>query len=586
MSIGLDMKLMEFVRKYASGKIDDMPLYQGNDVPYFLRADENKGIKRTNPYKKGVLNAGIKKLFDTLSRDESVGLAGFGMMTCGEVIAEAYNPPYNCRYRHVSFSMCKSVVSMAVGIAEHEGLLKLDEKLVDIFKASNNVFMKKEMKDITIENLLTMQTGICFDEVSSVFAFDWCREYMSSAFCMEPGEGFSYNSLNTYMLAAIIVKRSGMPLMDYLKKKLFDYMEIKDITWDKCPMGIEKGGFGMKLSIIDMLKLGQLYLNYGTWTVNGEEKQLIPKKWIEESTKVHVKLGRDVIDGYGYQIWCLKDGSILFNGVFGQNVYINRDRNLVIATTASAYDIFPDGKIVNCLCDFARDDKNFINENIPPFAVLDFGDRFISGADKLAKKLYGKISNNQYKNKYRQYFNDYLGVEYKFDEYAGSIIPVMIQGVYSIYSSGITGMSIGFKGDVLYLKVCEENTSYKIMLGYKKEEPYIYQILKIKGKDFPIAAASCIAFDEDGRPLVKIRVIYLEEVGSMTFKLIFSGGRLKLKTLEKPKLRKVAKKLAKEEYIKKKEIKLSHKKSLESPEYVRYKVSKILAPVVIGKPDL
>ncbi|MDE5873253.1 MAG: hypothetical protein K2H07_05005, partial [Lachnospiraceae bacterium] len=104
--------------------------------------------------------------------------------------------------------------------------------------------------------------------------------------------------------------------------------------------------------------------------------------------------------------------------------------------------------------------------------------------------------------------------------------------------------------------------------------------------DFPIAAASCIAFDEDGRPLIKIRVIYLEEVGSMTFKLIFGGGRLKLKTLEKPKLKRVAGKLAKEEYIKKKEIKLSRKKTLESPEYVRYKVSKILAPVVIGKPDL
>lgn len=586
MGIGLNMKFMDFLLKYASGKTDDMPLYQGNDIPYFLRADENKDIKRMTPYKKGVSKAGIKKLFDTLSRDESVGLAGFGMMAGGEVIAEAYNPPYNNRYRHVSFSMCKSVVSMAVGIAEHEGLLKLDEKLVDIFKASNNVFMKREMKGITIENLLTMQTGVCFDEVSSAFALDWCREYMSSDFCMEPGDGFSYNSLNTYMLAAIIVKRAGKTLMDYLTEKLFDPMEIKDITWDKCPLGIEKGGFGMKLSIVDMLKLGQLYLDYGTWTVNGEEKQLIPKKWIEESTRVHVKLGRDVIDGYGYQIWCLKDGSILFNGVFGQNVYINRDRNLVIATTASAYDIFPDGKIVNCLCDFAREDKNFMNENIPLGAVLDFGDDFISGADKLAKKLYGKISNNQNKNKYKQYFNDYLGVEYKFNEYAGSIIPVMIQGVYSIYSSGITSMSIGFKGDELYLKICEENTIYKIMLGYKKEEPYVYQIFKIKGKDFPIATSSCIAFDEDGRPLIKIRVIYLEEVGSMTFKLIFSGGRLKLKTLEIPKLKKVAGKLAQEEYIKKKEIKLSRKKTLEAPEYVKYKADKVLAPVAIGKPDI
>ena len=83
MGIGLNMKFMDFLLKYASGKTDDMPLYQGNDIPYFLRADENENIKRVTPYKKGVSKAGIKKLFDALSRDESVGLAGFGMMAGG-----------------------------------------------------------------------------------------------------------------------------------------------------------------------------------------------------------------------------------------------------------------------------------------------------------------------------------------------------------------------------------------------------------------------------------------------------------------------------------------------------------------------
>lgn len=587
MGVGFDIKFIDFILKYASGKTDDMPLYQGNDIPYFLAADEKIKIKRTSPYKKGVSAIGIKKLFNKLSNDECVNIAGLGVMAEGEIIAELYKPPYNGCYRHVSFSMCKSVVSMAVGIAESEGLLKLDERLADIFTANNNIFQKREMKNITIKNLLTMTSGVCFDELTSAFAFDWCREYMSSDFCMEPGEGFSYNSLNTYMLSAIIVKRAGMSLMDYLKEKLFDYMEIYDITWDKCPMGIEKGGFGMKLSIVDMLKLGQLYMNYGKWTVDNEEKQLIPREWIEESEKLKVMLGRNVIAGYGYQIWCLTDGSILFNGVFGQNVYINRDRNIVIATTASAYDIFPDGKIVNYLCDFARNDDNFINKIYAPSdAAKIFGQSIISCANKLTKRLYGYVSKDKVKNKYRQYFHDYLGTEYKFDSYAGSIVPVMIQGVYSLYSFGITAMSIGFKGEELYLKVCEENIIYNITLGYTDSEPYVHQLIKIKGKEFPIAASARLLFNEDNRPLIKVNIIYLEEVGMMSFKLMFGNGRLKLSTLELPKLKKVAQKLAGEEYIKKKEIKLPRKKILEPPDYMRYKINKVLSPVVSGTPNV
>lgn len=579
MSIQMDFKFIDFLLKYTSGKIDDMPLYQGNDVSEFIAADKSTDIQYACPGKKGVSASAVKKLYNTLAADDKVNLSGFGMMVDGEVVAEYYKAPYKKDYRRVSFSMCKSVISMAVGIAEYEGLLSLNEKVSDIFTTHDGVFFKRGMKDITIKHLLTMTSCVSFDEVGSVFTMDWRRAYMSSDISCVSEAGFSYNSMNTYMLAAVIVRRTGKSVMDYLKEKLFDDMKLYDITWDKCPMGIEKGGFGMKLSLVDMLKLGQLYLNNGMWMVDGEKKQLIPKEWVEESTKMHVRLDRNNIAGYGYHIWLLTDGSILYNGVFGQNVYVNRDRGIVIATTASSYDIFPDGRVVRLLSEFAACDSNFkpkITNNIPCFRGSVF------------KKYMNKLSDmsSYAANLFRQYFGAQFGIEYKFDEYAGSILPISIQCVYSVYQTGIRSMKLGFKDDILYFKVCENGILYNIRLGYKKGEPYIYQILEIRGKSFPIAAGAVVAFDEDDKPLIKIKIIYLEEVGMMTFKLMFEGGKLLLRTMELPRLYNVAGKLSKEEYIKKKSYKIPIKNIFETPDYMKYKLKKVLEPVVTGRADL
>ncbi|MDE6024870.1 MAG: beta-lactamase family protein [Lachnospiraceae bacterium] len=580
MSIQTDVKFIDFLLKYTSGKIDDMPLYHGNDISEFIAAKESPDVTYTCAGKKGVSALAVKKLFDRLAADDRINLAGFGMMADGEVIAQYYKEPYSKDYRHVSFSMCKSVISMAVGIAENDGILFLDEKVSDIFTVHDGVFFKRGMKDITIKNLLTMTSCVSFDEVGSAFAMDWRKAYMSSDISFVSETGFSYNSMNTYMLAAIIVKRTGRSVMDYLKEKLFHPMKIYDITWDKCPMGIEKGGFGMKLSLIDMLKLGQLYLNNGMWIVDGEEKQLVPKAWVEESTQIHVRLGRDIIAGYGYQIWLLTDGSFLYNGVFGQNVYVNRDRGIVIATTASAYDIFPDGKIVNLLSEFADCDDNFKPDIINLVPCLEKK----AIVNKCMKKLWDMSPFDM--NRFRQYFGTHFGTEYKFDEYAGSVLPISIQCIYSVYQTGIKSVMLGFKEDHLYFRVCEDDVIYNIRLGYKKGELYAYQILEIKGKSFPIAAGAHVAFDEDNRPLIKIKIMYLEEVGIMSFKLIFHGDKLVLKALELPRLYTVGGKLSKEEYIKKKNNKVPIRNLFETPEYMKYKLKKVLEPVVTGKADL
>ena len=69
--------------------------------------------------------------------------------------------------------------------------------------------------------------------------------------------------MNSYMLAAIIKKITGHSMMDYLDERLWKPLDIKNVHWDKCPRGIEKGGWGLYLSPVDMAKIGLLYLNKG-----------------------------------------------------------------------------------------------------------------------------------------------------------------------------------------------------------------------------------------------------------------------------------------------------------------------------------
>ena len=115
-----------------------------------------------------------------------------------------------------------------------------------------------------------------------------------------PGEAFEYNSMNTYLLSAIIQERTGMKMVDYLRPRLFEPLGIRKVFWESCPAGITKGGWGLFLCPEDAAKLGVMYVNGGKF----EGKQIVPAEWVAASTSVHAtppeKMGKY---GYGYQVW-------------------------------------------------------------------------------------------------------------------------------------------------------------------------------------------------------------------------------------------------------------------------------------------
>lgn len=600
----LKLKLLNGFYRYLTGEQNNLPLFQGNDIPEFVSADTMRSLTGRDAVKTSTTrehNINDNLLSDFIKRlcyDKRLNVSGVGMMHNGELVALYHHRPYTDEYRHVSYSMCKSVTQMAIGIAYDEGLISLDEKLCDLFPEHSGIFLKKGMKDVSIEHLLTMRSGVKFDEVSSFFHMDWCKSFMGFDLSFAPGEEFTYNSLNTYMLAAVIKVKTGRNMLEYLQEKLFDVMDIHDITWDKCPKGIEKGGWGLKLSVIDMLKLGQLYIDNGRYKVNGKWIQLISEEWIELSTTAYTKFDdKKILAGYGYQIWTLKDGAYLFNGVFGQNVYINTSKKIVIATTASAYELFPDGRLVDIICEFVNNSNLFSRESFRMDVKNIFNNRkkinfrttgflydYYNKADKslLSRYIHKKKNCKAYQYIY-EVLSPYQDVEYRFEAYATGLLPITTQAIYSNYHLGISGIKLTFEGMGMYIHIEDSGIVYRLKVGYGESIPYEYQLITMGGKELPIAVRGSIEYDEDYRMLLMIRIVYLEEVSNKILKIYFNDNEILLSAYETPNMMEFADKLVGEEKMRR--TKLLGK--LQAPDFIMYKLHKIFsANNVIGKSEV
>lgn len=323
----------------------------------FLEADTLHDLPYRYPLLLGIRSANIHALYHKMIHTEAYNLHGMLIVKDGKVIFEKYVPPYKKTYRHVSYSMCKSVVGMAIGLAVDDGKLTLNTHLADIFPEYIGVKASKELKSLTIYHLLTMQAGICFHELSQAFCKDWVKGYLKADFAFFPGEQFYYNSLNSYILCAVLQRVYNKDVMQLITERLLKPLEIHDITWDSCPKGIIKGGYGMKLSLHDMAKLGLLYLNHGVHidSQTGHAHRLLSPQYIDQAVSVQRTTDNEGFD-YGYHCWVMPDG-YLFNGMLGQNVYVFPEQKLVIATQAGSSCFLPTKEMMEDIRAFVYDRK-------------------------------------------------------------------------------------------------------------------------------------------------------------------------------------------------------------------------------------
>lgn len=272
---GFDLAFLQLFFKLVSrqtGKISRVDFVP--QKPHFRSTPEAQPFPRATPESQGVSSAHVLEYFRALANDAEANPHQAMILRHGRVIAECSFAPYRPGMWHITHSLCKAVTGMAVGIAVREGILDIHEKLGDIFPQYVGLLARLSRKDVTIENLLDMTSGVDFSEAGAISGNEWRASYMTAPFKFEPGTKFDYNSMNSYMLSAAIQEKTGLAMSEYLRPRLFEPLGIDEVFWEKCPQGVTKGGWGMFLRPEDACKLGQLYLQGGRW--NGRE--IVPEE--------------------------------------------------------------------------------------------------------------------------------------------------------------------------------------------------------------------------------------------------------------------------------------------------------------------
>lgn len=299
-----------------------------------------KEFPRTTPEAVGIPSASIEWLLDRLEEGwtEPHGLM---IMRHGKVCAEGWWAPYASGIRHGLQSHTKTYAATAVGIAYTEGLLKLTDRIVDIFADEIPENPSENLKKLTVRDVLCMGCGM---DTMPRPSKDWIREFLATPVNHVPGTTFMYNSNGSTFLGAIVRKLTGLGLHDYLKPRLFDKIGIdaENLRWITMPDGMEIGGGGLFATTEDNLRLMKLYADGGVW--EGERilaedyVKLATSKQNDSATERAVNPpAEDNFVGYGFQIWmCRPKGVYRADGAMGQFTIVFPERDMLLAITENA----------------------------------------------------------------------------------------------------------------------------------------------------------------------------------------------------------------------------------------------------------
>lgn len=512
-------------------------------------------LERSTPESQGVSSAFFVDLLRALSEDRECKMHRFMVLRHGKVIVECAFEPYDMDMWHVSYSMCKSIVGMAIGILIDEGKLSVEDKLSDIFSSRFSPFGFFR-KTVTVRNLLNMSSGVDFSEAGAISGNDWRKNYLEAPFKTDPGKEFEYNSMNTYMLSAIVTEITGKSLFEFVKERIFEPMGIWRCYWESCPQSITKGGWGLFIRIEDMAKLGQLYLNGGMW----DGKQLVPREWVKESTSWQIATGKDDNEHYGYQIWINDDrpGSYAYNGMMGQNVFIYPDVDMVVVTNAGNSDVFQTSKMAVMIREAMKsklkvydrplpEDLSALSElkaicksvsgRISSFPTISGGGwktksvSMTKGSARRQTKVYaGKRASfdtavdlynirneNQLVRKWLEKLN---GISYSLVDEGVGIFPLMMQIVHNNFTDGMH--KIAFRlcdNNAFYIDIYEGIEVYSLRCGFGGKR-FISKI-NMHGEVYEVSLVSEFKTDEYNRLILKNNIYFLEEACTRIFNIRF-----------------------------------------------------------------
>ena len=298
-------------------------------------------LPRSTPEAHGLSSVAIRKFVEAADK-ELDSIHSFMLVRNGHVIVECWWAPESPDKPHIMWSLTKSFTSTAVGLAEAEGKLAIDDKVLKYFPDNTPDNPSENLKAMRIRDLLTMTAGHDRPPLVRESGDDWVKQFLAHSVKHKPGTFFRYNTAASYMLGAIVKKTTGENMIDYLETRLFVPLGIAKPKWESSPQGITIGGFGLYVRTEDIAKLGQLYLQKGKW----KGKQLLPENWVNMATSKQVDNSKGIIYpqsdwlvGYGFQFWQCRHGVYRGDGKDGQFCIVMPQYNAVVAMTANNPDM-------------------------------------------------------------------------------------------------------------------------------------------------------------------------------------------------------------------------------------------------------
>ena len=279
---------------------------------------------------------------------EASGTTAFLVIHEDKLVYERYFNGYDESSLNTSFSMAKSYASALVGIAIDEGYIKSENEPITNY-IPGLLKKDKRFESITIRNLLTMSSGIKYeeggdlpwseeaDDTKTYYSTDLRELALNCRIEGKPGAYFEYNNYNPLLVGLILERATGMSVSRYLQEKLWKPMGMEaDGSWslDSTRSGFEKMESGVNARARDFGRFGMLFAGEGDW----EGRQLISRGWVEESTRVDTRTDPSLEYQYFWWVDTPDDKTSHFSarGKYGQYIYVAPEKDLVIVRLGKA----------------------------------------------------------------------------------------------------------------------------------------------------------------------------------------------------------------------------------------------------------
>lgn len=525
----LNRMLVLFTR-LLDRKQSTVPLVAPTGEKPLCASAAGRPLPTATPEDEGVSSRVLAAFFEELRSDPTLDMHRVTVMRNGRVLAEATFGDWDPTVWRTTFSASKSVIALAIGCLVDDNLLQAEDRVLEYFPEETNVLTRVKWRDLTVEDLLTMRSGSSFNEFAAIGEENWVKNFWAST---SAGKEFRYNSLNTYMLAALIQRITGKSVCDFLRERLFDPLGIGEVYWETCPRGTEKGGWGLYIHPTDMAKLGQLVMQGGVW----DGRRLLSEEWITRATAKHMITPAEYGDyNYGYHIWVSRgDGNrFLFNGMFGQNVLGFRNNGILLVCHAGNNELFQQSR-------FYKIAHRTFGGNFPQSLTADpDGEEQLEDTLASLRAVYPQMPRVGFFKRLLGVKADPLpkhcyqtdGASFTADAAATvGLLPLALQMVTNRYTTGLTALRTAVEGQEAVLYYREGREEHRLPLGLYAPARTVLRF----GEDaYAVSVHAKVATDEEDRPVWILTLYFLETPFTRRLKLTFAEEKLILEQSETP----------------------------------------------------